>query len=49
MVHHDGALRVIADQIASAPFRMIESLTEPPEGNMMYDECPTAWPDSAFG
>ena len=29
-VHYDGALKVIADQIAGAPFHMIESLTEPP-------------------
>jgi len=44
MVHYDGALSVIADQIVAAPFHMIESLTEPPEGNMMYDKCRAAWP-----
>jgi EAL domain-containing protein (putative c-di-GMP-specific phosphodiesterase class I) len=27
---------------------MIESLTEPPEGNMTYDECRSAWPDKGF-
>lgn len=48
MVHYDGALRVIADQIAAAPFHMIESLTEPPEGDMLYDECRRLWPDKAF-
>jgi hypothetical protein len=48
MVHYDGALQVIADQIAAAPFHMIESLTEPPEGNMLYDVCRAAWPDKVF-
>ena len=48
MVHYDGALKVIADQIAKAPFHMIESLTEAPEGNMTYAECREAWPDKVF-
>ena len=48
MVHYDGALSVIADEIAAAPFHIIESLTEPPEGDMMYDQCRKAWPDKAF-
>lgn len=48
MVHYDGALNVIADQIAEAPFDMIESLTEPPEGDMTYDACRAAWPDLVF-
>jgi len=48
MVHYDGQLRVIAGQIAAAPFHMIESLTEPPEGDMTYDECRAAWPDKVF-
>jgi hypothetical protein len=48
MVHYDGALRDIVSQIAMAPFHIIESLTEPPEGNMLYDECRAAWPDKAF-
>jgi len=48
MVHYDGALNVIRDQIAEAPFHIIESLTEPPEGDMTYDECRSAWPDKAF-
>lgn len=47
-VHYDGALRVIADQIARAPFDGIESLTEPPEGDMTYDECRAMWPDKVF-
>lgn len=48
MVHYDGALSVIADRIAAAPFHMIESLTEPPEGDMTYDQCRLAWPDKVF-
>jgi hypothetical protein len=47
-VHYDGNLRRVKDLIARAPFHMIESLTEPPEGDMMYDECRAAWPDKAF-
>jgi hypothetical protein len=38
-------LRVIADQIAAAPFACVESLTEPPEGDMTYDECRRRWPE----
>ncbi len=48
MVHYDGALQVIANQIACAPFHMVESLTEPPEGNMLYDACRATWPDKVF-
>jgi len=48
MVHYDGGLRVIADQIAAAPFHMIESLTEAPEGDMTYRECRDAWPDKVL-
>ena len=48
MVHYDGHLSVIADQIARAPFHIIESLTEPPEGNMSYDQCRAMWPDKVF-
>ena len=48
MVHYDGQLRVIADQIAAAPFHIIESLTEPPEGDLPYDECRRLWPDKVF-
>lgn len=48
MVHYDGALSVITEQIARAPFHMIESLTEAPEGDMSYDQCRRAWPDKVF-
>ena len=48
MVHYDGALSAIKDQIARAPFHIIESLTEAPEGDMSYDQCRAAWPDKVF-
>lgn len=48
MVHYDGALDIIADQITSAPFHMVESLTEPPEGDMRYEVCRAAWPDKVL-
>jgi hypothetical protein len=48
MVHYDGQLRIVADQIATAPFDVVESLTEPPEGDMSYDECRRQWPDKVL-
>jgi hypothetical protein len=48
MVHYDGALRCIADDIAASPVHMIESLTEAPEGDMDYAECRAAWPDKVL-
>ena len=48
MVHYDGALNVIRDNIANAPFHAIESLTEAPEGDMTYAECRQSWPDKVF-
>lgn len=48
MVHYDGALNVIKDPIAKAPFHIVESLTEAPEGDMTYSECRKNWPDKVF-
>ncbi len=48
MVHYDGELRCIADAIASAPFHMIESVTEPPEGDLHYEACRALWPDKVI-
>ena len=48
LVHYDGALASVADSIALAPFHIVESLTEPPEGDMMYDQCRKAWPNKTF-
>lgn len=47
-VHYDGELSCIADDIATAPFHGIDSLTEPPEGDLLYDECRAKWPDKVF-
>ncbi len=47
-VHYDGELGCITDEIAVAPFHGIDSLTEPPEGDMTYDVCRAAWPDKVF-
>ena len=47
-VHYDGQLRSIADEVAESPFHMLQSLTEPPEGDMMLDECRAAWPDKTL-
>jgi len=48
MVHYDGQLSAIKDQIGKAPFHIIESLTEAPEGDMTYAECRESWPDKVF-
>jgi hypothetical protein len=48
MVHYDGGLSVITDQIKRAPFQILESLTEPPEGDMTYDKCREVWQDKVF-
>ena len=48
LVHYDGALSAVAGSIAGAPVHILESLTEPPEGDMMYDQCRTAWPGKTF-
>ncbi len=48
MVHYDGELSVIADEVRRAPFHCVESLTEPPEGDLTLDECRRAWPEKVF-
>ena len=48
MVHYDGALSAAADRIACAPVHILESLTEPPEGDMTYDQCREIWPNKTF-
>ena len=44
-VHHDGQLRVIADEIAALDMDGIDSFTESPEGDMTVAEARSAWPD----
>lgn len=48
MVHYDGQLSFLADEIAQAPVHIIESLSEAPEGDLDYEECRRLWPDKAF-
>lgn len=44
LVHYDGKLRVIADDIASLAFD-IDSLTPAPEGDLSAAEARACWPD----
>jgi len=46
--HYDGKLASVKHLIAEAPMDVIESLTEPPEGDMTLAECREAWPDKLF-
>jgi hypothetical protein len=46
--HYDGRTRACAELIAKAPLDMIESLTEPNEGDMLYEECRKFWPNKLF-
>ena len=50
-VNATGTLNILdaaKDAIAKGSFSIIESLTEPPEGDMTYDKCREAWPDKVF-
>ena len=42
--HYDGKLAAVKDLIAESPIDIIESVTEPPEGDMALVECRAAWP-----
>jgi hypothetical protein len=44
LVHYDGRLRCIADQIAALDFDGIDSFTESPEGDMTVAEARACWP-----
>lgn len=48
MVHYDGHLAAIRDDITAAPIHMVESLSEAPEGDLTYEQCRAAWPDKAL-
>ena len=48
MLHLDGQLSCARDLVADSPFHMVESLTEPPEGDMTYDQCRELWPDKVL-
>jgi hypothetical protein len=45
MVHYDGKIRLIADDIARLHLD-IDSLTPPPEGDLDPGEARAFWPDS---
>jgi hypothetical protein len=45
LVHFDGKLRIIADQIAGLGFDGIDSFTQAPEGDMTVAEARACWPD----
>ena len=46
--HYDGRTACCAEQIKRAPFAVIESLTEPNEGDLLLSECRAAWPKKLF-
>jgi len=46
--HYDGRTAACRAAIARAPINLIESLTEPPEGDQTIAECRQAWPDKLF-
>ena len=48
MAHYDGTTKLIAEHVAHAPFHMIDSLSEAPEGDQTYDACRAAWPDKVL-
>ncbi len=46
--HYDGRLASCSHEIAEAPIDLIESLTEPPEGDLSLQEARRLWPDKLF-
>lgn len=46
--HYDGRTASCKQLIASSPIDLIESLTEPNEGDQLLDEARAAWPDKLF-
>ena len=48
LVHYDGKLKVIAEDIGRLAFDGIDSLTPPPEGDMTIGEARRFWPDKFF-
>lgn len=45
IVHYDGKLRGIADDIAALDIDGLDSFTEPPEGDLTVAEARALWPD----
>ena len=48
MVHYDGKLALIANDIKLLPFNGMDSLTPPPEGDITISEARKLWPDKFF-
>ncbi|MCK5805215.1 MAG: hypothetical protein KAI66_20460 [Lentisphaeria bacterium] len=46
LVHYDGQLKLIADDIAALDMDGIDSFTEPPEGDMTVEQARDRWPDT---
>jgi hypothetical protein len=47
-VHLDGRLRALMEQIAEAPFDIVEAFTPAPTGDVTVAEAREAWPDKAL-
>ena len=47
-VHYDGKLRVIGEEIRDLGFEGLDSLTGPPEGDLIASEARTLWPEIFF-
>jgi hypothetical protein len=45
LVHYDGKLRLIREDVAALAIDGIDSFTPPPEGNMSVAEARAIWPD----
>ncbi len=45
LVHYDGRLRAVADDVAALEIDGIDSFTEPPEGDMRTAEARARWPE----
>ena len=45
LVHYDGMLRLIADDIAALDFDGLDSFTPPPQGDMSTAEARACWPE----
>ena len=46
--HYDGRTASCKELIKKAPFDLLESLTEPNEGDQTLAECRAAWPEKLF-
>lgn len=46
--HMDGRLKHLENEVAEAAFKVVESFTLPPAGNISLTEAKSAWPDKIF-